>query len=772
MNSSASSSTGISVSPPIMESKPLRMIPKGKEPVPTTLTHASGESMAATATNSSIKFLRDLLARILNGESASDILTGLDPMNKGHTGEALLRLLTLFGIHPTDPSAIVVPYRFIVGGRRLEAISSFQDRLNEVNSSIISGKKTGSIDVCWSHNNLYAVCSSKAGMIKVTAIGDLEIIDMLSQFTESGGLTDGGKAISRESAIAYALVGDKEQVLDVARRSTMSSCTTTDNVKEYLDFSDLDRMCCIFRERFVGCKSKDPTSLLSHLLGHTTLPLRNRFHQNLICSKAMTQIARGQKTLLIGALPRSGKTRMGAWIAKHFKFILIITTQPTETCGQWLSVFTNHREFSGYQIRRLDAESSAQIALSNTNREPLVAVVSTQFLKHGDRHELKGLDWDIVLLDEIHAGGSTELSAEMMNLYVGLKPIRVMMTATYIKPVDYYMIPADCCFFWDLEDARLMRSWGEPSILARLSEKYGALDVRQALDMTYASGETDTSIRVCYESSPRLGILTNVMQQDIYERFRTLADSPGNIYGFSMRSLFMLTKDGKAFQNQDLIDNFLASISGSDYLTRYGSHGNMSMFARIRRYWKTLHHRDHDSFMTQMWFLPYGQGQEIADLKPVIANRINANPVLKNYAIHTLDAGSKMDGIKIDNFTDAVAYAVIGAKEKGKKGLILLTGNVASLGVSLPEVDVAFMLHDIGSADMNFQQMMRVGTEMVSKKCGIIVDFNLWRVLTTLNAYATSRCGQANKSSADRINWCISHLIDVDPDMWDCPESP
>jgi len=146
-------------------------------------------------------------------------------------------------------------------------------------------------------------------------------------------------------------------------------------------------------------------------------------------------------------------------------------------------------------------------------------------------------------------------------------------------------------------------------------------------------------------------------------------------------------------------------------------------------------------------------------------SRINANPVLKQFATLTLDSG-------MGDIGKAVTDAVVDAKAQGKKGLILLTGNVGSLGVSLPEVDVAFMLHDIDSADMNYQQMMRVLTEMANKKYGIVVDFNVWRVLTTLNTYATSRCGQAANSSADRIRWCISNLIDVDPDLWECTESP
>jgi len=201
-----------------------------------------------------------------------------------------------------------------------------------------------------------------------------------------------------------------------------------------------------------------------------------------------------------------------------------------------------------------------------------------------------------------------------------------------------------------------------------------------------------------------------------------------------MRSLFMTTANGKAFQNQKAVDTFLALLSGSDKMRHYKA-GDMSMFARILRYWKTTEHRAMDEFMAQIWFLPSGTGQLLENVKGAMISRIQANPILKNFATLTLDSG-------MGDISKAVSNAVVDAKGLGKKGLILLTGNVGSLGVSLPEVDVALMLHDIGSADMNYQQMMRVGTEMISKKIGLIVDFNVWRVLTTLNAYATSRPGQ------------------------------
>lgn len=712
------------------------------------------------STDSSMKYLHELLSRVLAGETPYTILDGLTPQNKGHTGEALLRILVLLGIHPTNTASFVIPYCSDVAARRLEPIRGISDRLNILQTGLINAGGSNKIDVCWRDGSMIAVCSSKIGMIQVKSIADLEIGAMLTEFTECGGQTENGKQIPRESVMPYVLVDNKHEVMMLAEKSKASNKVSKDNLNP-LDMEDLHRMCAVLRERIAPCPSKDVEAILSHLLSDVKPSLRRRFHQFLITSGVMNAIRAGNKTVLMGALPRSGKTYMGAVIAMHFKRVLIITTRPGETRMQWHKVFTDHREFSAYSVKSLDSSSSAEIALSKS--ESMVAIASIQFFKMQEREALIGLEWDLVLLDEIHEGGSTDLSHAMLNTYIGPNPIRVMMTATYTKPIEYYSIPSNCCFFWDLEDVRLMRRWGEPDVFARLCDKYGAFEVEKARDDTYASGETDESIRRCYMNAPRLGILTNMMQADLYDELRVDAESD-HVYGFSMRALLMTTKDGTAFQHPRAVDTFLALVSGSDKRKHYKK-GDMSMMARILRYWKTIGHRDGDEFMTHMWFLPSGVGQLLEHVKPAMIARIRANPILAHFATLTLDSG-------MGDISKMVASAVVDAKEQGKRGLILLTGNVGSLGISLPEVDVAFMLHDIESADMNYQQMMRVLTEMVSKKYGIVVDFNVWRVLSTLNTYATSRCGQAERSSAERIHWSVSNLIDVDPDLWECAESP
>lgn len=715
-----------------------------------------------------MEYLRELFTRVLAGDSVSTILQGLEPAKKGHVGEGLLRLLVLLGIHPTDPSSTVIPYQTDPDNRRIESIATFAERLDLLKSGKTNSGGSDKIDVSWRHGANIYVCSSKIGKLQIKSIADLEIPIMLSEFTESGGLKEKGKLVPRDSVIAYALVNNKAEVFLLAEKSKASNKVSKDNLN-VLDVEDLNRMCSVLLERLALCPSKDMETVLGFLMKDEKPSLRTRFHQKLLCNKMMKLIRSGEKTILLGALPRSGKTWMGAFVAKHFQKVLIITTRPGETRSQWNKVFKLHREFSDYKVSDLHSATSQEIAAANKRGDKVIAIASSQFMKGDeDKHTrkcLQGLEWDLVLLDEVHEGGSTELSNLMLETYIGTKSIRLLMTATYTKPVEYFMIPNECCCFWDLEDIRLMRTWPNKDVLQRLCEKYGKDDVTKAQEDTYRSGETDKSIRLCYTNAPKLGILTTVMQQDIYEDLRSITESPDNIYGFSMRSLFMPTKDGKAFQHQGKIDDFLACISGSDYMTRYGNQGNMSMFARILRYWKMTGHRDSDEFMTQIWFLPSGVGQLLEHVKPLLISRIQANKVLKNFATLTLDAG-------MGDISKAVSSAVMDAKEQGKKGLILLTGNVGSLGVSLPEVDVAFMLHDIESADMNYQQMMRVLTEMMNKKYGLVVDFNVWRVLTTLNTYATSRCGQGDKSSAERIHWCVSHLVDVDADLWDCDESP
>ena len=69
------------------------------------------------------------------------------------------------------------------------------------------------------------------------------------------------------------------------------------------------------------------------------------------------------------------------------------------------------------------------------------------------------------------------------------------------------------------------------------------------------------------------------------------------------------------------------------------------------------------------------------------------------------------------------------------KSLIILTGSMLRLGISLPCVDIAFNFDGVTSVDINYQTMFRVLTERKGKKYGYYIDFNPKRAISFLYDY-------------------------------------
>jgi hypothetical protein len=74
------------------------------------------------------------------------------------------------------------------------------------------------------------------------------------------------------------------------------------------------------------------------------------------------------------------------------------------------------------------------------------------------------------------------------------------------------------------------------------------------------------------------------------------------------------------------------------------------------------------------------------------------------------------------------------------KGLLMLTGEVAKMGISLPCTDVVFLLSsNEDSADDIIQKMFRSLTESSGKKYGFIVDMNIQRIIKAMFEYDMSK---------------------------------
>ena len=103
-------------------------------------------------------------------------------------------------------------------------------------------------------------------------------------------------------------------------------------------------------------------------------------------------------------------------------------------------------------------------------------------------------------------------------------------------------------------------------------------------------------------------------------------------------------------------------------------------------------------------------------------------------------------------------------KKDKKDGLIILAGNMLSLGITLENCDVVMLLNNTLSADKIMQQMYRCMTEADNKYYGYVVDLNVSRVINTCLNYNIH-----NKSLTieDKIKYLIeNHLINIDVDYF------
>lgn len=114
----------------------------------------------------------------------------------------------------------------------------------------------------------------------------------------------------------------------------------------------------------------------------------------------------------------------GGLIMKHFEFhkktnVLIITPAPTETAPQFTDdLFRKFRDFEHFEIHPIHgSESLEKIVLGKNN----IFIMSKQLLQRYIEDEtivlIKNLNLDIIIFDENHFSGTTDLSKSILDSY-------------------------------------------------------------------------------------------------------------------------------------------------------------------------------------------------------------------------------------------------------------------------------------------------------------------------------------------------------------------
>jgi 16S rRNA G966 N2-methylase RsmD len=642
----------------------------------------------------------------------------------------------------------------------LKPLTTFKNYLTE---KVVSGNSSGCSDISLFNkdNNTFTFITSKYpkskdDITKQKSVAYYEVQNIIS-------VIDANKHIYPNFKI-FLLVPDKKSILEKVKNANKSSNYITKYMTEQniLDENDLNKCFLHFKADMLKHMKASKNGKINYdeIYLSPKCNLSLRFHQELITQKTSNLIEEGYKSFLWGCKCRSGKTYMfGGLIIKQFEIkqklnVLIITPAPTETAPQFTDdLFNKFKEFEEFKIHHIDGSKNIEgLELDDSN----IFVMSKQLLqKYIDDKtimKIKNLKLDIIGFDENHFSGTTDLSKSILDSYSSKNTIKVYLTATYNKPLREWNIPEECQMYWDIEDEQICKSiLVDKSNVNKLKEKHGDTSIIATIKHFTEKGVSLTDMFKPYENMPDLNFITTMFDSQRYDIIKDKI--MGSKYGFCFDTLFALNKQKTKFQFENEVKTILRFISGSNKEVDF-KNGDKSMFSRIL---KICSDKETRTPFTQIWFLP---SNNINEISKCLEQLMKEDNVLKKYNVLCINRKNK--DLAKDIKEDITKQEKI-AKAEGKEGLILLAGNMLTLGITLNMCDVVALMNNTLSSDKVLQQMYRCMTEGYQKKFGFVVDLSISRVLNTCVNYTIYK---NDKNIEDKIRYLFQHhLINIDVDM-------
>jgi hypothetical protein len=705
--------------------------------------------------------IEEFIAHIATFESIDSILdTCKNQSEKGFIYERLWDVCIKFGFCNQFQKSDFTHMTGNMNTGNLKPLTTFAHYLAE---KVVSGNSSGCSDISLLNNvdDTFTFISSKYPkskneITKQKSVAYYEVQNIISAI-------DDNKHIYPNFNI-WLLVPDKESVLEKVKNANKSSNHITKYMNEHqiLDKNDLNTCFLQFKADILKHLNINAKINYDKIYLSPKCHLCLRFHQKLVTQKTSNLIEEGYKSFLWGCKCRSGKTYMfGGLIINQFEIkqkinVLIITPAPTETAPQFTDdLFNKFNEFESFKIHHIDGSKNID-SLELVDDDSNIFVMSKQLLqKYMDDKtiiKIKNLKLDIIGFDENHFSGTTDLSKSILDSYSSKTTVKVYLTATYNKPLHEWNIPKECQMYWDIEDEQICKSiLVDETNVEKLKEKHGDMSIATTIQHFKDTGLSLVDMFKPYENMPDLCLITTMFDSQRYEVIKEKI--MGSKYGFCFDVLFALNKQKTRFQFENEVKTILRFISGSNKEVDF-KNGDKSMFSRIL---KICSDKESRTPFTQIWFLPSDNINEISNcLKYLMLE----DSVLKKYNVLCINRKNKE--LAKDIKEDIVKQEKI-AKSEGKEGLILLAGNMLTLGITLNMCDIVVLMNNALSSDKVLQQMYRCMTEGFYKKFGFVVDLNISRVLNTCVNYTIYK---NDKSTEDKIKYLIeNHLISIDADM-------
>lgn len=687
--------------------------------------------------------LGDLLQDIRNGRTIQDMLDACDnPPNRGHLLDALARCAVAFRASPEFEGA-----RLLVGNSN-KSLRIVQNVRNDFLDVLVNNScGNGTSDVSYTiHNNLYL--SSSKYFEKVKSIDDYDISGLVQ-------LWDSMYKHQYNEHRVVLFVRDKDEFITMAQRANKFHLNKFAHV---FGITEMEKMVCVIRDVL---RNNDPEDYMRIMTNTVRIPLRLIFHQQIIlgrtleCQDNRIRLGKCPQVIIWGALPRSGKSYLTAGhilrsIERGMRAFMLITPIPNETIHQFKDdLFDRVTGFADVDIvvgsKITEHVKAYQEAIAEGKPvRPFVAMMSKQLDHAASRNDPEKLgvagdfSFDTIYYDEGHCGGSTELSLQMFESYTNSENTQlILMTATYHKPHYVLGVPSENIILWDLDALEAARN-GDMETLRSI---YGTTH----LD---ATNTTPEELRATYSHEPRMCIMSAYHRPSLVERFRAIHGEKTSILGADIDRIYDLNCDFK-FSNQSAVRSMIGMLLGNGNETN----AMLSVMDQIRDHANLNSGRGGSEGLSQMWFLPYGQGRQIEhvlrEMKILLESHLEGK---KYHVVNLNDCTGDLRAFVTNE--EAISRSL------GKKGTIILTGERASMGISLPKVDIVVLLTHTSSADNVYQKIWRSMTRDEGKKYGYVVDMDAHRVLNTLLIYDSNSRNSANLTIRERIVR-LSKIVDL-----------
>ena len=694
--------------------------------------------------------IKDFINNIITFDNVDDILDKCKTQSeKGFIFERLFDIVIKFGFCNVFNNS---NFNHLIGNSNNAKLKVLENLDKYLNEKVLSGNSSGCSDIILQNKNdeTYIFISSKypksnEDIKKQKSVDYYDIQNIIAMATKNNHIYKIYKI--------YIFVPDKKKVLDKVKNANKSSSYITEHMTEenILDKTDLNKYFLLFKQDIIKNKMEDWQTI--YLTKKENLILR--FHQELITQKTSNLIEEGNKSILWGCKCRSGKTYIIAGlIIKQYDIkqnlnALIITPAPTETAPQFTDdLFNKFKDFDKFKIHHIEGSKNLHSIELGTNN---IFVISKQLLQKYINEKtiktIKNIKLDIIAFDENHHSGTSDLSKEILKSYSSKNTVKIYLTATYNKPLKEWNISQECQMYWDIEDEQICKSiLVDENNLIKLKEKHGDEYITRTLKYYNSCGLSINDIFKCYIKMPELHLITNMFDQQRYEIIKDRI--MGSHYGFSFNTLFSLNKDNK-FNYKIEVKTMLRYISGSEKEQDYKT-GDKSIYSRINNICTRTP-------FIQIWFLPSNNINFISQNLKLL---MEEDKILKNYNVMCIN---RQNNDLAKDIKDEILKQEIITKSEGKQGLILLAGNMLSLGITINSCDTVILMNNTLSSDKIIQQMYRCMTEGDNKKMGFVVDLNISRVLQTCINYTVYK---NSNSVEDKIKYLIeNHLINIDIDM-------